>query len=70
MKTMKGSASVGLLVVLIFLFFVGCWVVNVIKLVGCDFESPYKCEAVHAVGLIGAPLSAITVWFDPEEGKL
>jgi len=70
MKHMKGHASIGLLAVLIPLFFVGCWVVNAIKLVECDFESPYKCEAVHAVGLLGVPLSTITVWFDPEEEKL
>ena len=28
------------------------WVKNLIKLSNCDFESPYKAEVVHTVGLI------------------
>lgn len=50
--------------VVIVLAMLGCFIGNVIKLVGCDFEAPYKCEAVHAVGLIAAPLSLITVWYN------
>ena len=70
MKHTEGSAGVGLLAIIIFFFFSGCWFVNAYKLTQCDFESPYKCEAIHAAGLIGAPLAAVTVWFDPKEGKL
>lgn len=33
-------------------FVTGCWSANVVKLVNCDFVSPYKCEAIHAAGLI------------------
>lgn len=40
--------------------------VNGYKLTQCDFESPYRCEGLHAVGLVG-PLAYITVWFDTDE---
>jgi len=39
------------------------WVVNAVKLVDCDFESPYKCEAIHAIGVFIPPASYVTVWF-------
>lgn len=44
------------------------WGINAYKLTQCDFESDYKCEAIHAVGLVG-PASVITVWFGTDEGK-
>lgn len=53
-------------VLAVWVFFAGCWVVNAYELTQCDFEAPYKCEAVHAVGLLG-PMAAITVW--PEVGQ-
>lgn len=39
------------------------WVKNLIKLSDCDFESPYKAEIVHGVGLL-PPVGAITGWLD------
>jgi len=39
------------------------WVKNVIKLSNCDFEPPYKCEVVHAIGII-PPVGMITGWMD------
>jgi len=39
------------------------WIKNVIKLSECDFEGPYKCEIIHAVGII-PPVGAITGWID------
>jgi hypothetical protein len=47
---------------------ISSWVVNLIKLTECDFESPYKCEVVHAVGIIG-PVSLVTVWFDTDASQ-
>lgn len=41
----------------------GCWIANFVKLTRCDFEAPYKGEAIHAVGLIPV-LSLATVWND------
>ena len=53
------------------LFFIGLfalaaigWCMNVYKLaVVCDFESPYKCEAVRVVGII-PPIGAIVGYID------
>jgi hypothetical protein len=42
------------------------WSVNAYKFAGCDFESPYKCEVVHGIGLFAPPASWITVWFDSD----
>jgi hypothetical protein len=39
------------------------WVKNIIKLSNCDFEAPYKCEVIHAVGII-PPVGMITGWLD------
>ena len=36
---------------------------NAYKLAGCDFESPYKCEAIHGIGVIIPPAAFVTVWF-------
>ena len=49
-------------IVVVAVVFTG-WVKNVIKLAGCDFESPYKCEVVHGVGLV-PPVGMITGWLD------
>ena len=42
---------------------ISAYAINVWKFVGCDFESPWKCELLHGAGVIAAPLSLITVWF-------
>ena len=46
----------------------GCWVTNLVKLIGSDFEAPYKREVVHGIGVLG-PASLVTVWFNFEEGE-
>lgn len=43
-------------------YFAISWVINLIKLLNCDFEGPFKDEIIHAIGLIG-PAAGITVWF-------
>ena len=40
------------------------WVKNIIKLSNCDFESPYKAEVIHTVGLL-PPIGMITGWLNP-----
>jgi hypothetical protein len=50
----------------LWVFFAGCWITNVVKLVNTDFESPYKYEVIHAVGIFVPPASVITVWFSEE----
>ena len=52
---------------LIFILFVLAGIIgyamNIYKITQCDFESPFKCEAVRAVGLI-PPVGAIVGWID------
>lgn len=39
------------------------WVVNLVKLLNCDFENPsWKAEVIHGIGLIPG-VSMITCWF-------
>ncbi len=39
---------------------------NAAKFINCDFESPFKCEAVHGIGIVVPPSSFITVWFSDD----
>jgi len=54
-------ASIG--ITLFWIYIVICWVVNVIKVLNCDFASPYKEEVIGLLGVVIPPLSGITVWF-------
>ena len=42
------------------------WVKNVVKLAHCDFQSPYKAEVVHAVGIL-PPVGMITGWISIDD---
>ena len=39
----------------------GSWITNIVKLFNCDFEGPYRCEVIHAAGLI-PPVALVTAW--------
>lgn len=67
MKKQSGYNVIELFVVLLFVFGIGAWVWNAVKLASCDFELNYKCEAIHGAGLLVAPLSMVTVWFGDDE---
>lgn len=49
--------------ILIWLYIGISWIVNAFAFFNCDFESSYKDEIIHGVGLFIPPLSGITVWF-------
>lgn len=51
---------------IIFVLFVTPWVWNGVKFASCDFESDYKCEAIHGIGVVIPPTAYITVWFDDD----
>lgn len=40
------------------------YVNNAYDLSQCDFESPYRCEVIHGVGVALPPTSLVTMWFD------
>lgn len=66
MTKQKGHAVIGLIVSGWFILVISTWILNFIKLTDCDFKSPYKCEVIHAVGII-PPFSVATVWYNSEE---
>jgi hypothetical protein len=47
---------------LIYGFMIGSYIVNIVKLVNCNFEAPWKNEVIHAIGLIPG-CSIVTAWF-------
>ncbi len=51
----------------IVLIFLSSWIWNAIKFTSCDFESNFKCEAIHGIGLFVPFSSLITVWFDVDK---
>lgn len=44
----------------------GPWLINAYKFTNCDFKAPYRCEAIHGVGVVPV-LSFVTVWFDSDK---
>jgi hypothetical protein len=45
------------------------WVKNIIKLSDCDFQSPYKAEVIHVVGLI-PPVGMVTGWLNIDDNPV
>jgi hypothetical protein len=52
-------SGVGLMIPLYALI---AWIVNIVKLLNCDFDAPWKDEFIHGIGLIPG-VSMITCWF-------
>lgn len=42
------------------------YIYNGYKLAGCDFESSYKCEVIHGIGVVIPPAAFVTAWFDDD----
>ena len=65
---MKNNAGYSLLALLVvFLVSASPYIYNGYKLSNCDFQSDYKCEAIHGIGVIIPPASLITLWFDDDK---
>ena len=62
MRNDKAFLGLAFAPLLIWGYFLVCWIVNLVILLKCDFEGPWKEEIIHAIGLIG-PAAGITVWF-------
>ena len=45
---------------------IGSWITNLVKLTDCDFSAPYRCEAIHGVGLF-PPAALGLVWFGTDK---
>jgi len=57
------------LLLLVSVFCLVGWGMNLYKLTQCDFESPYKAEACRAVGVFVAPVGVIEGYITIEDGK-
>jgi len=44
------------------------WILNLYKLIGHDFEAPYKAEVIHAIGVV-PPFCVVTAFIDLKDGK-
>jgi hypothetical protein len=64
----KDDAGEYVFVVSVILFCIIAWFVNLYKLTVCDFDSDYKCEVMHGLGVIPA-LAPFVVWIDTDEDK-
>lgn len=42
------------------------WIINLGKLFHCDFESNWRCEAIHAAGVVVPYAAIVTVWFETD----
>ncbi len=54
-------------IALLILLFAG-WVMNLVALIKCDFEAPYKAEGIRAVGAIVPPVGMVAGWIDIDDG--
>ena len=59
---MKQDTTTALATFIFIIYFIVCWIVNIVKFFNCDFESSYKEEIIHALGIFPL-LSGITAWF-------
>ena len=55
--------NLALVQLVIIVFFGTSWCVNLYKLTQCDFQTSYKPEIIHAVGVFIPPAAVLTVFF-------
>lgn len=59
----KGFSTLEVMIVVLFIFGVTGWIMNIVKLTECDFEKPYKAEVIHVLGVV-SPIGAVTGWLN------
>lgn len=67
MKNEKGVTLVELIVVVAGVFLICVWPYNFYRLTQCDFASPWKCEVIHAIGVLIPPAAIVTMWFSEDK---
>ena len=60
---MRNSDNSAFFALIIWAYFVICWIVNFVKFLNCDFDAPYKEEIIHGIGVFTAVGAGVTVWF-------
>ncbi len=63
---MKTIFSISLIFSLVYIV---TWGANLVKFADCDFNSPYRCELIHGVGVVVPAASLVTVWFKDDSVK-
>ena len=66
-KSVRAKVAFVVAVMSIIIAVPAAWCFNVAKLLDCDFETDYRCEVMHTIGVVLPPLSLITVWFGSDE---
>lgn len=71
MKKQAGYTSIemisGVAILLVVVLGGAGWAMNAYKATQCDFESPYKCEAVRVIGIFVPPVGAIAGYVTIDE---
>lgn len=62
MSAEKGILGIGIFWLLFWIYTGICWVVNLVQLISCDFEGPWKEEIIHIIEVLISPASGVTVW--------
>lgn len=62
MKTSKGLIGVASIGCIIHTIYAISYLVNLIFFISCDFNSPYKEEITHGIGILIPYASFLTVW--------
>ena len=66
----NGFVAVVLVIVIIVLFLLVGWILNIVKLCDCDFQTPAKEEVVRIIGIFVAPVGGIIGWIDISDGQI
>jgi len=72
MRKYKSGNSLGVVFLIQFIIIavIGSgWIMNIVKLVKCDFEPSYKAEVIHILGVF-PPVGMITGWLNIEDGVI
>jgi len=67
MKNQKGYIQAAVLYIIIWFVAVIGWGMNVYKLTTADFEPSYKNEIIRSIGVVVAPVGAITGYINIED---
>lgn len=62
-KFQNGSALLGLFIIALWLFGVGGWIANIVKLIGSSFDPLTGIVIARAIGVFVAPLGAVLGFF-------
>lgn len=68
MNTQNGYTIVEVMLILVIIFGIIGYVMNIVKFTRCDFESPYKCELIRGIGII-PPIGAVTGYVTIKDDK-